>query len=574
MEYEDNELNISSVFAVLKRRWRTFAMTSLMLFALGLAIAFLLPAVYRSQAVILIEKQEIPVDLVRSTVTSFADQRIQVISQRVMSSLNLMRIVEEFNLYEDERESEAREEILDTMRSNIALDMISADVVDPKSGRATEATIAFSLAFEDHNAQKSQRVVNELVSLFLNENIKSRTDSATEATAFLNDEAETLRERVADLEAKIAEFKDANPNNRPELENVTRDLMNRTELHLAEVERRIQETVQQKIILESNLAQQEPYLPDAGAGGQIALEQLASVEAMLASAEATYDESHPDVGRLRKQVEALRATTDPAGAKELYDQQLATARSELYELRERYDPSHPDVERATRKVENLQQRINTLPPPTVKAPDNPAYVVLAARLDAAITQLASLEVQRTRLREKADAYAESLLSIPDAEAEYRALDRDYQTAVGKYNEISAKQMEARLSQNLESERKGEKFTLIEPPVLPEQPAKPNRPVIALVFAVLSLASGLGAVGVSEAMDDRVRGREVIQDIFDAPPLAYIPVIDTEAQTATVGRYALPLGSAAFVIAIAMVAVHFMVIPLDVLWYMTLRKIGL
>ena len=572
MEITEEEIRLSEIWLAIKRRFRLIAFVSLTIIVIGLLVALLLPSIYRSQAVILIEKQEIPVDLVRSTVTSFADQRIQVISQRVMSSTNLTRVIDKYQLYEDLRERETREETLDRMRENIQLEMISADVVDPRSGRPTEATIAFSLSFEDNSARKAQSVANELVTLFLNENIKSRTGTAMETTSFLDDEAEGLRKRVVDLEEKIAEFKDANAGNRPELENLTRDLMNRTELHLSEVERRIHETVQQKIYLEGNLAQHQPSLPDSGPRGSSAIEELRSTEIALSAAEASYGEVHPDVIRLRKQAEGLRSTIEPEDARALYTQELAVARANLQAAIDNYAPEHPDVIKARNNVRVLEDKLATIPADLESPPNNPAYVALAARLQASNAQLTSLQDKHDELAAKLDNYADSLMLIPDAEAEYRALMRDYETAIAKYQEISAKQMEARLSQNLESERKGEKFTLIEPPLLPEKPSKPNRLAIVLISCIFGLAGG---ARVAEALDDRVRSRKDIQIIFKAPPLAHIPYIDgLEPTNSRVASSAALVLVALVVLAIAMFAVHLLFMPLDVLWFALMRKIGL
>src|ERR1700752_734854 len=102
--------------------------------ALTVIMAVMWPPTYRTGATILIEQQEIPQELVRSAISSFADQRVQVISQRVMTTQNLMALIERYNLYPEIRESRPREVLQQTMRSDISLKMISADVIDPRSG--------------------------------------------------------------------------------------------------------------------------------------------------------------------------------------------------------------------------------------------------------------------------------------------------------------------------------------------------------------------------------------------------------------------------------------------------------
>lgn len=576
MELAEKEIGLPEIGLALKRRFRLIAFVSLSILLIGLVVALLLPSVFRSEAVILIEQQEIPVELVRSTVTSFADQRIQVISQRVMSSTNLTRVMDEFGLYEDLRDRQTREAILNRMRDNIKLDMISADVVDPRSGKPREATIAFRLSFEDHSSQKAQSVANELVTLFLNENMKSRTDTAMETTSFLNSEAEILRKQVLELEEKIAQFKDANSENRPELESLTRDLMNRTELHLAEVDRRIHEFVQQNIYLKAELARHHPRLSDSGPGATSAIEQLRATEAALASANASYGGTHPDVIRLTKQAEGLRVTVEPEEARALYEQQLVTARANLQAAIESYTPEHPDVIKARNSVAVLEDKLATIPTVVTDAtPNNPAYLALAARLNAADAELESLYRKRDELTAKLDNFAQNLRLIPDAEAKYRALTRDHENAIAKYQEISAKQMEARVSQNLESERKAEKFTLIEPPLLPEKPFKPNRLAIVLLSFMIGLIGGAGSASLAEVLDDRIRSRDDIKAIFDAPPLAHIPYIEGDDEAKGWSKSNVPLAFAAFfVISIGLFAFHRLFMPLDVFWFALMRKIGL
>src|SRR6202051_5201924 len=129
------------------RRRRTFLLVAGVTFAAAVTLALLLPATYRSTATILIEQQEIPQELVRSVIPSFADQRVQVISQRVMTTQNLLALIDRYKLYPDIRQKEPREVLLDKMRGDIGMHMISADVIDPRSGRPTQATIAFSVSY-------------------------------------------------------------------------------------------------------------------------------------------------------------------------------------------------------------------------------------------------------------------------------------------------------------------------------------------------------------------------------------------------------------------------------------------
>ena len=175
----------SEYLAIAKRRKRPMLVAASLVFLLAVLAASFWPPTYRSSATILIEEQEIPQDMVRSTITSFANQQIQVITQRVMTVKNIMDMVKKFELYSrDEMARRPRMEIAEEFRDAVKLDVISAEVVDPRSGRPSQATIAFGLSFEGDDPRKAQQLTNELVSLYLNENLRTRTEKTESTEAF------------------------------------------------------------------------------------------------------------------------------------------------------------------------------------------------------------------------------------------------------------------------------------------------------------------------------------------------------------------------------------------------------
>ena len=113
-----------------------------------------------------------------------------------------------------------------------------------------------------------------------------------------------------------------------------------------------------------------------------------------------------------------------------------------------------------------------------KQPDNPAYIQLQTQLSATVNEQSGHAARRShRLRAQMADYQRKIAMAPQTEKEYRELARDYTNAQAKYQEMRAKQMEAQLAQNLGADRKGERFTLIEPPLPPEEPVSPNRAII-------------------------------------------------------------------------------------------------
>lgn len=580
---EEDVKGIRDYLIILRRRKKQFLLPVVALFLLSAVAAFALPAVYESSATILIEQQEIPQELVRTSVTSYAERRIQMISQRVMTRKNLGEIISKFDLYARERQDESFELTLEGLRSAIKLEMVSVEVVDPRSGRPTKTTIAFTLSFESKSPELAQRVVNELVSLYLNENEESRTQLATDTARFLADEVERLDREVSDLESKLAAFKEKNVGNLPELVEVNLELMDRTERQLLETEREIRSLKERRIYLQSELAQISPNAILYSESGERILtptDRLKSLRAQRVSAAAVLAPNHPDMKRMGKEIEALNAEVSSGNDTTELEKRLAEARSELTAARKRYSSEHPDVKRLERSVAALKAQVKAAtsspaaPLATTKA-DNPAYIQLQAQLEATSADLAALERTEAELEARLAFYEQRLTQTPQAEREYRALTRNYENALAKYQETKAKLIEARLSESLEKERKGERFSLIEPPLVPERPASPNRPAILFLGLIFSIAGGISTAALSENMDPTVRDARDLVALTQSSPLAVISHIKTQVD---VRRRLWSRAAAAVLVAVGLsataAAVHLFVMPLDVLWFALLRRLGL
>lgn len=579
-ETSDIQINLAEV---IRRRMPICVAVASILILAALSLAMALPPVYKSRAVILIEAQEMPQDLVRSLVTSFADERIQVISQRVLTNSNLTSIIEKYDLYATERKREPMEKVLNDMRQDVDVTPISAEVADPKLGRSMQATIAFELSYENESAALAQRVASEIVSLFLSENLRQRTETSKESLTFLTSEAEKYRTQVADLEGKLAAFKEGHMDQLPEMVSMNLEMVNRTEEDQRAIETQIRSLEQQKIYLESELAQQHPTNGLFSQTGERILgpaDRLKVLESEFAPLSARYGPSHPDVVAKRKEIESLQAQVGSASSTSELSLKLKDAKTKLALLAEKYSPDHPDVKRQTREVSALEDRVaaqKEIPDsePVSTRPDNPAYIQLQARLQGTNSDLQSMRNQISEIIAKRSNLEQRMAKSPEVEREYRALTRDYDTAQAKYREVTAKRQEAELASNLETEQKGERFSLIEPPVLPEKSFKPNRLAISIIGTVLSIAVALATGAVLEALDDRVYGRTGIVRMLGVPPLAVIPNIETEqtGQRRVRRRLILVVSVVLGVIAL-LVAIHLSFRPLDVLFFQIMRRVGL
>ena len=571
----EQTLDLGDYLSAFRRRKGLILIIAGIVFLIGLVTAFVWPPTYQSTSTILIEEQEIPSELIQSTVTSYAAQRIQVISQRVMARSNLMEIVEKYNLYEKDRKRKTTEEVLAKMREDISIDMITAEVMDPRTGRPGVATIAFSLGFKSASPQQAQKVASELTTLYLNENLKSRTEKAAETYDFLTAEATRLDEEISRLEGELSAFKERNLYTLPESRDLNTMSLQRAENELADIDTQIQTLEERKIYLGGQLPLLDPYNTGDIMSPSARLDALRTEYISLAS---RYSPDHPDVTRIKREIQALERDTGDYASPDDLRAQLEILRQELATAEQTYTQDHPDVKRLNRQIDALESEIQN-PRPSTKATsapvnaDNPAYVNLQTQLQAADSELRSLKARRIKAQDKIAEYEERLLLTPKIEQEYRMIARDLDQTTARYQATKAKQMTAEVGQEMEKERKGEKFTLIDPAVLPEEPISPNRPAIIFLSLVLALGAGVGSAAVAESVNASVRGAKGIVAILHTAPLAVIPYLPNAADTRSQqNKKRIMIITVVAGIVILFLLVHFLFSPLDVLWFRGLRKV--
>ncbi len=521
---DDQGMSFGSFLATIKRR-RWYFILPFAVVLLGITLlAYSLPAVYRSTGTILIEQQGLPADLVRSTVTSYADERIAGIQQRVMTAANLVAIMDAHGLYTDIRRGSDNSTALQLMRSAVTLEMVSAGMIDPRTGRPIQATIAFSISFDADSPEIAQAVAADLAELYLAENVKERQKVTQEASRFLEDEAARISMDIAGLEKRLAALKTESGPSLPEMMSINLQALQRLNDRLRDLDQSVNSLTESSILLEGELARTPPYssvsLP--GRGGERVLdprEQLRVLEAQSLALSARYSAEHPDRITVERELSALRAA-----------------------LRD-------------------ESRTGS----TALDADNPAYIQLRARLIANDAQLNALRQSRVEIEKQVQAYEDRISGAPAVEQAYLALTRDYESSLARYQDVKQKLMEATLAESLETESKGERFTLIDPPALSPIPVKPNRGALIFLGVVLASGSGVGSVILRQSFDKGIYGAHALATITGSPPLGVIPVIETALDRSRRNRRRLigAVGAAAVLLLVVLI-VHFMVVPLDVL----------
>ncbi len=514
MELEE-EKTLKDYLQIARRRKYTIILPMLALLLLSIIVAIVLPPVYRSKATILIEQQHIPTDLVRSTVVSFADERIRQIEQKLMTIDNLNKIIEKFNLYSKEKTVVSPSVLAERFKAATTLELINADVVG--NGSNGKATLAFTLAFDHKEAITAQKIANELVTLFLDENIRSRTQRAEESTKFLQEEAEKFKLEIQKSENQIAEYKERYSSSLPELLPVNMSSIARVENTLQQLQLQEKMLEERRISLGLQISATNPVIIESGEGKSTKIESRASLEAEYRSLLKKYSTTHPDVKALKRKIDGYEGQKDDKSPK--------------------------------------QANIN-----------NPVYLQLQSEINVAAVELKSIAQQKAELSEQLKKLEVNVSQTHQVERGYYDLMRDLDNQKAKYKELIAKSLEAKLSQNLEVEQKAEKFSLLEPPRVPAKPEKPNRIKILFLGFAFSVFSGLGAGILAETMDNSIRSHTALTHLVGSEPLVVIPYIENKEDINRSRRnkiHFIILGL--FLIIGATIAIHFFYMPLDLVY---------
>jgi succinoglycan biosynthesis transport protein ExoP len=520
---ENTRIRLQDILAIIQRRKLLLLIPLLTIVGVAAAIALLLPPVYKSSSTILIEDQEIPSEYVHTTVTSYVEKRLQEIKQKIMSTTRLLEIIDKYELYTDLKKRKTTEEIVEKMRDDISLKLISAEVIDKHTGQNTNATIAFTLSYQGKNdPAKVQRVASVLASLFLEENIKVREKQVREASSFFEEEKNRIESSIHEIELKISSFKEKHINELPELMQINVQDVHSIEISIEKASEELRGLKEKEASQAAELASVSPQIADQ--------EKLSSLRLELDRLTTQYSNEYPDVIHVKQEIAEIEKNQSEKG-------QSGAASGEG---------------KAT----------------------NPAYITLSSQLGSTRSEIATIKQQIAEYEKQRKTLHQYIKATPGVDQEYKGLLMERDSLNTKYNDLMQKFMEARVAQGLEKDQKGERFTLIDPALLPEKPFKPHRLVIFLVGLILGVAVSIGLTALTEMADDTIRDGRILSLSTHIPVLSVIPVIYTDSELlGKKRRYitAFVLGGVGVVV--IPLLFHFFVMDVYVLWAKLMRNLN-
>lgn len=472
----ENALKITPEYIrdlLIRRRWVILTPFCVVLIA-GICLAFLLPRLYEAKTLILIEPQRVPQQFVQSIVTDDPGDRINTLSQQILSRTNLEKIIHDYGLFSGpEDKNQYMEDKVERFRKLITIDVIT----DRRRG-----TDAFSITLEGKDPKKVAIVANGLASNFINANLKVRESQAIGTSEFLDAELISMRTRLEQVEEKIKDYRKTNMGELPEQLETNLRILDRLQENLNDQQQNVRDGRARLAELNSQMsARHQPMVVIGGeqrAGdGNASLEEL---RAQLETLRSRYTEKHPDILRLTKLIAELEAKQSSAAADD--------------------NSRQGDVETA-----NL--------PPEIRRQ------IVAARRDV---QLAEGEIES--LKNQIAEYQKRVESTPKREQELLSLKRDYQNIQTSYDSLLGRKLEADIAVNMERKQKGEQFRIIDPAKEPEKPVAPDMRKLFLAIVIAGLGIGGGAAFLMDYLSTSFRNPDDIESFFELPVLTSIPTI--------------------------------------------------
>src|SRR4051812_48915935 len=450
------------------------------------AWAYKLPDQFRSETVILVVPQRVPESYVRSTVTTRIEDRLQSITQQILSRTRLERIIQDFNLYPEERKAAIMEDVVDRMRGNINVQVVKGD--------------AFRVSFISDEARTAMRVTERLASLFIEESLRDREVLAEGTNQFLEAQLEDARRRLVDHEKKLEEYRRQYAGQLPTQVESNLQVLQNLQTQVQSLAESINRDSERRLILERTIADLEQQEEAAAAG-----------------------------------------LAGPGDEKPGPAQQLAAAKTALAAMQTRLKADHPDVKKMAGIVRDLEKKADadaatadTTAP--VTAPVSAGTTARGRRLADARLEMELLDRQLSKkqstevaIRKQISAYQLRVEVVPTRESEMTELMRDYQTLQGQYTSLLSKKEDSKISANLERRQIGEQFKLLDPARLPEKPFSPDRGRLNIMGMVGGVGIGLLLIGLLEYRDNSFKTDHEIMRVLSLPVLAVVPLMQSAVE---------------------------------------------
>jgi len=489
-EINSQSFDLQHYLDVARRRHLQFLIPMFLGWLAVLGAGWVLPARYKSSTLILVEQPTMPKDYVVPNVNDNLQDRMQSITQQILSRTRLLHIIDQLNLYGGSQSQITPDEKVERMRKDIEIELVR----DAQNNQIT----AFNVYYSARDPYVAQQVTSELTNLFINENLEVRQQQSEDTTKFLESQMDNARQILAEQEAKIREFKGEHIGELPTQLGTNLQILNGLQTQLQNEQDALNTAKQQQVYLQTLIDQDRTLqgtsrAADGAPMGLPAIDQeLDRLKSQLADLSSRYTDRHPDLRKLKNKIA-----------------QTEKARDELIaDLKNKGNGNQPDDGTVARDVPDL--------------PQNGPMVQLQGQLQANQIEITNREQAIAGLKAKITDYQARLNQEPVREQQLADLTRGYDQSKANYDELLKKKNQSEMATSMERLQQGERFRILDPPSLPVKPAFPNRLEFCGIGLGVGLVLGVVVAGGFEMMDDRLYSEEEIKDLMPIAVISEIP----------------------------------------------------
>jgi polysaccharide chain length determinant protein (PEP-CTERM system associated) len=505
------------------RRLPLFLLVAGLISGLGVSAALLLPPAYVSQAVLTIESAQIPDSMVGPTVDIPPEEQLELFQTKLLTRSNMLAIARKVGVF-DKQETMNPDQIVQGMRARTS--------VSRQAGR--DRANVMTISFEARSPQIAAAVLNEYLTVILQQDAEDRGERASQTQDFFRQEVERLGQALDAMSERILKFKDENADALPDSLDYRRNLQLSVQERVAQADR-----------------------------------ETATLREQRAQLVATFESTgRIDAGQGRDQ-------------RSPEQRQLDELRSQLDQALLVYSPENPTVKLLQRRVEQLEKSIADSIAAAGgdaagdAAPADPARALLDLQLAQIDSRIAALEAQRQTDQAQLDSLNDSIARTPANQLALQAMERDYDNLQAQYNNAVARQAQASTGERVEVLARGEKISVVEQPSVPSEPSRPNRRKIALAGIAAGLAAGFGLLVLLEMLNGTARRPADLVARLGLAPIASIPLMRTRREI-LVRRTSQTAAVVLVLVAVpaALAAVHYYYLPLDLIADRVMSRFGL
>lgn len=481
--------NLNDYLALIVRQRWCVVSTVVAICGLAMLIALIMPRSYTSHTMILIQARDIPTDFVKDLIGSDTNGRLNAIEQTILSRTNLMKILDEFGDWMPTlRDLNDERKVLE-LRKRVIIKFSSGE------GRsASLQTTNIQISYRDHNPELAQKITARLAALFIEQDSHTREDKVFGTAEFFQAEVNKVADQLRQSEDKLRILKQRNRYELPSEQETNLRTLDRLQIQKTGNLEALDRYVTLQMNLERQISETSPLIYTETAG-------RTSTGAPL----------NPQVENYRRKEQ------------------------EYKELLIKAKPDHPDVRRLKAELDQLKAEIPpealaaTEPKPVATAPasqPNPIYQSLSAQLRQLKTDIAIREREKLQIESDMDKYSRRVQNSPGVEQEMQAVIRTNEDLTKQHDELKKKLADAKLAGSLESRQKGEQFAIIDPANYPMEPSPPSPLTILLAGFAVSLVAGVAAAVVVNTLNQRVWTYHELERALEAPVLVEIPAMNT------------------------------------------------